>query len=123
MSGLLDKTTSALTYELAGLYSGPSSEIYPNYNDVVRFVTRQRDLMPGFLGFAVKATTLAFAASRLLVDGSFFHQRDSPRRRAQLEAWRRSKLGACRDLMKFYSALVVLAVYSRSDAGCRMLAR
>jgi hypothetical protein len=113
MPGLLDKTTSALAYELAGLHDGPPSGTYPNYNDILRFVARQMDLMPGFLGLAIKAATLGFASSRLLVAGAFFHQEESSRRKAHVEAWRRSKLGPCRDLMKFYSSLVVLALYSR----------
>jgi hypothetical protein len=116
MGVVLDKTISALAYELAALHGGPPSETYPNYNDISRFVTEQLDRMPTFLGLAIKTATLAFSASRLLVDGTFFHRRESLRRKAQVEAWKRSKFSPCRDLMKFHSSLVVLALYSRPDA-------
>jgi hypothetical protein len=117
MPGLLAKTTSALAYELVGLQGSALAGVSPDHDDILRFVTRQMDLMPGLLALALKAATLAFAASSLVVDGAFFHQEESSRRKARVEAWRRSKLGPCRDLIKFYSSLVVLALYSRPGYG------
>ena len=118
MPGYLEDTISALVYELSALYDGPPRETYPCYNDVTRFVVEQLDRMPSFLALATRAATMAFGVSRLLLEGSLFHRRESQRRRIQVDAWRRSKLGPCQDLMKFYSSLVVLALYSRHQAAC-----
>ena len=118
MPGYLENTISALVYELSAIYDGPPRETYPCYNDVVRFVLEQLDRMPSFLAVPTRAATMAFGASRLLMEGSLFHRRESQRRRIQVEIWRRSRLGPCQDLMKFYSSLVVLALYSRPQAAC-----
>jgi len=119
MRSYLDRTISALTYDLAAVYGGAAQQLYPARNDVVLFVLRQMDRMPSFLAVGIRAATLAFGSSRLLIEGNVFHRRTASRRRAQLDAWRRSRLGPCRDLMKFYTSLVVLALYSRpeSDLG------
>jgi hypothetical protein len=118
MPEYFENTVSALVYELCALHGATPRETYPCYNDVVRFVLEQLDRMPSFLALPTRAATMAFGASRLLLEGSFFHQRESQRRRLQVETWRRSKLGPCQDLMKFYASLVVLALYSRPQAAC-----
>lgn len=123
MPGYLSNTISALVYDLCSLYGGSQYDTWPANNDVVRFVSAQMDRMPVFLALAIRAATLAFGASRLLLEGSLFHQRDSERRRVQVDAWRRSKLGPCQDLMKFYSSLVVLAMYSRPQASSARVGR
>jgi hypothetical protein len=116
MPGYLENTISALCYELAGLHDGPPREPCPAYNDVVAFVAEQIDRMPEFLALAIRIATMGFGASRALTEFSFFHQREAGRRRAQVDAWKRSRLGPCQDLMRFYSSLVVLALYSRPGA-------
>ena len=116
MPGFLDKTISALCYELAAAHGGVAREPFPAYNDVVRFVVEQIGRMPEFLGLAIRIATAGFGASRLLTEFSFFHRREPGRRRAQVDAWKRSRLAPCQDLMKFYSSLVVLALYSRRES-------
>src|SRR5437764_418543 len=111
MPGYLANTISALSYELAAMYGWPECE--PPHNDVARFVLEQLDRVPPFLAWGVKAATALFGCSRLLLEGSLFHRRPPFRRRLQVEAWTRSRLGLCRDLMKFYTSLAVLALYSR----------
>jgi hypothetical protein len=74
--------------------------------------------MPSFLALLIRGATIAFGASRLLLEGSLFHRRESQQRRNQVDAWRHSKLGPCQDLMKFYASLVVLALYSRPQVDC-----
>ena len=80
-------------------------------------MAEQLDRMPSSLALATRAATMAFGASRLPLEGSLFHRRESQRRRIQVEAWSRSRLGPCQDLMKFYASLVVLALYSRPQTA------
>ncbi len=110
---LLANTISALSYELASRHAWEQDDPHPNYNHVARFVLEQVDRMPRFLAWGVKAATAFFACSRWMLEGSFFHRCPPGRRRVQVESWSRSRIGLCRDLMKFYTSLVVLALYSR----------
>ena len=116
MPRYLEKTISALVYEIAASDDRPERERYTAYNEIVVFIQEQLERMPQFLAWAIKVATAVFGASRILLEGSLFHQRDSSRRRLQIEIWKRSRVGPCRDLMRFYTSLVVLALYSRPSA-------
>jgi hypothetical protein len=106
----LEKTISALVHEVAVTYDC-SDRRYPAYNYIVVFVLEQLERMPRFFAWAIKIATAAFGASRIVLEGSFFYRGESTRRRLQIEIWKHSRLGVCRDLMKFYTSLVVLALY------------
>jgi hypothetical protein len=111
---LFQSTVSALCYEIAANHAeGGAEDLAPPYNDVTRFVILQHRKMPQFLGGAIQAATLLFAVMALPRHGARFHRLPPPRRRVQVAAWTISRLGPCRDLMKFYSSLVILALYSR----------
>jgi hypothetical protein len=117
MSGYLDKTISALAHDLATTYddrlTSPESRV-----DVVNFVLEQLARMPWFLRVGVKLCTAAFGASPVFFEGTLFHRQKPINRAAQMEAWKRSRLAICRDLMKFYTSLVVLSVYSKTGTEC-----
>jgi len=110
MSGMFEKTVSALCYEIA---RGHAGEGYAApYNDVVRFVSGQFGRMPRFLAFPLRVATLLFGGASLL-KGGLFHKLPPPRRRIQVERWTNSSLGPCRDLIRLYRSLTLLALYSR----------
>lgn len=108
---LFESTVSALCYEIAGDHGG--EERSAPYNDVVRFVMRQHGNMPRVLGRGIQAATLLFAVAAVPRHGALFHRLPPARRGVQVEAWTISRLGPCRDLMKFYASLSILALYSR----------
>ena len=111
---LFQSTVSALCYEIAGSHAeGGSEEWAAPYNDVTRFVIRQHRNMPLILGGAIQLATLLFALMALARNGTLFHRLPPPRRRVQVAVWSISRFGPCRDLMRFYSSLVILALYSR----------
>jgi len=111
---LFQNTVSALCYEIAGASAeGGGDELAAPYNDVVRFVLRQQGNMPRVLGGAIQLATLLFSLLALARHGGLFHRLGPPRRRVQVAAWTISRLPPCRDLMTFYSSLVILALYSR----------
>jgi hypothetical protein len=116
MSKLFESTVSAICYEVAESQdTGIAPFDTPPYNDVVRFVLDQWRRMPWFLAWPLRFATVAFAA-RGLTAGGFFHQLTRPRRRRQLESWRTSSIGPCRDLIRFYRSLAILALYSRASS-------
>lgn len=113
MTGLFENTVSAICYEIASSLDSDTAPFdQPPYNDVVGFVLGQWNRMPRFLAWPVRLATVAFAA-RSLASGSFFHRLPPQRRRLQLESWRTSSIGPCRDLIRFYRSLAILALYSR----------
>lgn len=111
MSGMFDKTVSALCYEIARGHAHDDYAV-PPYNDVVRFVTGQFGRMPRFLAVPMRMATLLFGGAGLL-KGGLFHRLSLSHRRAQVERWTNSSVGPCRDLIRFYRSLVLLALYSR----------
>jgi hypothetical protein len=111
---LFQSTVSALCYEIAGSHAaGDGEALAAPYNDVTRFVLRQQHNMPQVLGRGIQVATLLFAVTALTRQGALFHRLAPARRRVQVAAWTVSRLGPCRDLMKFYASLVTLALYSR----------
>jgi hypothetical protein len=108
LRNLFESTVSALCYEI-----GASQRLNPPFNDVARFVIRQHARMPRLLGYGVQAATLWFSAAALARHGALFHRLPPPRRHVQVDAWTHSRLTFCRDLMRFYSSLAIMALYSR----------
>lgn len=111
---LFELTVSALCYEIADENAeGGGETLEPPYNDVVDFVIRQLSSMPLVLARGVRIATAAFALAAMARNGTPFHRLASGRRRVQIAAWTRSRFGPCRDLMKLYTSLVLLVLYSR----------
>ena len=111
MSDMFDKTVSALCYEIARGHARDGYAV-PPYNDVVRFVSGQFGRMPRFLAVPLRMATVLFGAASL-PKGGLFHRLPPPQRRIQVERWTNSSLGPCRDLIRFYRSLALLALYSR----------
>jgi hypothetical protein len=112
LQALFQNTVSALCYELASEQSSGgdvAQGLEPPYNDIARFVMEQHGSMPQVLGAGVRLATILFALSGV----SLFHRLEPARRRVRVAAWTASRLGPCRDLIRLYSSLVILALYSR----------
>src|ERR1700751_5866960 len=117
MPGLFEKTVSAICYEVARSQDrGIAPFDAPPFNDVAAFVLGQWQRMPRFLAWPLRLATIAFATWGLL-SGGFFHQLVRERRRLQLESWQTSSIGPCRDLIRFYRSLAILALYSRGGSS------
>ena len=113
LQNLFESTVSALCYQIAGDQNAGEAP----YNDVARFVLRQHGNMPRLLGAGIRAATLLFAVASLGRGGVLFHRLPPPRRRVQVAAWSISRLGPCRDLIRFYSSLAIVALYSRPSTA------
>jgi hypothetical protein len=117
MTGYLDKTISALACELVAMHEGPPSEASPSHEHVITFVREQLNRMPWFLGWAIKAVTCVFGISGFVDVPAFFFLKRPRQRKRHVEKWRTSRLKMCRDLIKFYAALVAFALYSQSKTS------
>lgn len=109
MPGLFENTVSAICYDIART----QPECRPPYDDLSAFILAQWARMPRFLAWPLRAATLAFSLASLLTDGALYYRLAPERRTLRLERWRLSRLGPCRDLVRFYHSLALLALYSR----------
>src|SRR5690348_4408772 len=117
MAGYFENTVTALVSELVAIQPDSQNPFSPPYADVSAFVFEQLKRMPWFLGSAITVATCVFGATGLWRDGCSFSNKQPLRRKRQVEIWRRSRFKLCRDLMKFYAALIAIALYSRSEAN------
>ncbi|MFN7937885.1 MAG: hypothetical protein U0R19_31435 [Bryobacteraceae bacterium] len=108
MSSLFEKTVAAICEELARAQNGAPGK-------ATEFVLSQWARMPRFLAWPLRLATIAFACSPL--PSGLFHRLPSNERSTIIERWRTSAIGPCRDLMRFYRSLALLALYSHQEGG------
>lgn len=105
---------SALVYSLAqsrAEAARPDSQ--SPYNDLVRFVLGQHSRMADYLRAPLATATMGFDLLSVLRNRHRFHTLPPETRLAQIEAWKNSKIGFQRDLIRYYESLAMLALYSR----------
>jgi hypothetical protein len=114
MLAYLSKTISTLCRDIAVIHDDADPAcVAASYEDVTEFVFEQLQKMPAFLSWPILLATAVFGVSRFLLEGSLFHKRTQKQRPLQVESWRHSSFGPRRELIKFYTSLVVLVLYSR----------
>ena len=79
---------------------------------VVQFVLEQHGRMPDYLRLPLAALTVAFDAWAIPTSGRLFHHLPHDRRWQQVLAWKESRLGFRRDLIRFYESLAIFGWYS-----------
>jgi hypothetical protein len=106
-------TVSALCYSIINqrCESTSSALAFP-HNEVVQFVLQQHSRMPDFLRFPIVFLTLVFDLWGIVQGGSVFHRLPPETRSCQINSWRSSPLGFCRDLMRFYESIAVFGWYA-----------
>jgi hypothetical protein len=123
MHSYLKNRISILVKELMLLHG--ESELYcsSRLDDVLKFVFDQMNRMPWLPRFAIQTMTLLFSFASAFRGGFLFGRRSDTVYKNQLDTWRRSSFRPCRDFVKFYAAIVVLALYSDSCADVREAVR
>lgn len=116
MAAYCSRTIIALTREIANSLNAGRSISEASYDEVAKFVLEQLNRMPWFLRLGVKLGTVLFGLNIFLSGGRLFGGWNNQRASAQVTAWKKSRLGMRRDLMKLYTSLIVLALYSRAEA-------
>jgi len=108
---------SALAYTLASRHAvGDPADGQAPFNDLTAFILRQRARLPDYLRGPMLAATLGFDLAGLARNGHRFHTQPPAVRRRQAEAWKNSKFGFARDLLRYYESLATLALYSREPS-------
>jgi hypothetical protein len=91
-----------------GSWTGGGDEHAP----IARFLIAVHARMPDYLRFPFRCLTLTLDLWAMCGTGRAFHGLPHAERWRQIEAWRRSRLGFRRDLIKFYETLTVYAWYA-----------
>jgi hypothetical protein len=116
----LSKTISTLCRDIAVIHDHADHACVPaSYDDVTEFVLEQLRKMPTFLSWPILLATAVFGVRRFLLEKSFLHKRTQKQPPLQVESWRHSSFRPRRDLIKFYTSLIVLVLYSRRQNGTR----
>ena len=106
-------TVSALVYSIVAERCGDapgSGDGFP-HNRVVRSVLGQYAALPDYLRPPLKWATIALDTTTLVPRGRPFHALEHAERWRRMQRWRASRVGAVRDLLRFYESLAVFAWY------------
>jgi len=109
-------TVSALTYSIIRERCADDGRSFP-HNRVVRFILEQHGRMPDYLRAPLQLLTLIFDAWALPFAGRPFHRLPHERRWRQVLAWKQSRPGPRRDLMRFYEGLAIFGWHAETEHG------
>jgi len=76
----------------------------------------QHGRMPDYLRMPIKLATILFDWSGVLSGGARFRRKNPAAQQAQLESWKYSRLGACRNFVRFYESLFLLIALEEDAA-------
>lgn len=111
--GWFHDAVSALAYSLAERHAAAGKPaLQQPHNDLTQFILRQHARMTDFLRWPMLVATLGFDLAGLS-RGRRFHRQTAEQRRKQMAAWRSSRFGFQRDLIRFHESLATLALYDR----------
>ena len=108
---------SALAYSIGHERADAQrTDLQPPYNDVTQFILQQHSCIAAYLRAPLMAATLGFDLFGILRSGKRFHKMSPESRARQMGAWRDSKIGFQRDLIRYFESLTLLELYSRESA-------
>lgn len=111
-------TASALCYSIIDQRCEPgNSTLTFHHNEVVHFVLQQYSRMPDFLQLPIVVLTLIFDMWGIVQGGTLFHRSPPSVRWLQIQSWRRSPIGFCRDLIRFYESLALFSYYANTTTN------
>ncbi|HZV35619.1 MAG TPA: GMC family oxidoreductase N-terminal domain-containing protein, partial [Verrucomicrobiae bacterium] len=108
-------TVSALAYSSAQTRANTSTPgLETPYNDLTNFILEQHARMAGYLRGPLMAATLGFDLLGFFHGGKRFQKLPPALRACQMDAWRNSRIGFKRDLVRYFDSLAMLELHSRS---------
>ena len=113
MTKIFEYTVSALCYSICWKRSYKDEILSAPYNEVARFVLSQHANMADFLRLPFLILTVLFDLLGFVYAGNFFHKSLPSVRLKQINSWKKSKFGFCRDFIKFFESLSAMPLYSR----------
>lgn len=109
----LDATISALVHAIASGHDASPVVTYRGpYGPVAAFAAGQVAHMTAPLRLPMRIATVGLSVLALVSTGSWLHRLPVERRRRLVDRWRSSRIGAIRDVIRFYDSLAVLSFFS-----------
>lgn len=105
MTPSFSAAVSALVYSIVRERCAAQASFPPNL--AVDYVLRCHRRLPDFMRLPLRLATLGLDSSTLLTTGRALHQLDHPERWKRIEAWRTSRIGPVRSLLRFYEGLAI----------------
>jgi hypothetical protein len=114
-SAVLASFVEAAILEVCGSHCAQQSD---ESKKTVAFLVDQQDALPHILGPLMKLATVIFGVSTLFVAGRPFHYLPVDRRVRYILAWRKSRIQAVRNFVKFHETFAAFHVqFARHSAG------
>ena len=76
--------------------------------DIAAEILGRQAEMPDYLRFPMRVATRVFDVAGVFSGGQRFQEKDGPARAKQLSKWKYSRIGACRNFVRFYESLFFL---------------
>ena len=98
----------AICSELRNRYAAVDEEANSVPDVVVKEIIERQRYMPDYLQFPMRVLTYGFDVIGMFNGGKRFQNMNSEARAHQLNAWKNSRFGVCRNFVRFYESLYLL---------------
>ena len=115
MARTVETTVIAIVRSLIDEAEIPATEAQQAH--AARYVLETIARMPDHFALGFRALALLFSWSSLTRHGRRFHRLPPHQQRAQLRAWRFSRISVQRSMLAFYEAFATFGVYSSAYRG------
>ncbi len=102
-------TIIAISEVLSDQHLRDIDEPMPSSDAIAAEIIACQQNLPDYLSLPMRILTWCFGLSSLPGNWCTFHRLDLSRQFAQLQYWRNSKFGVCRNFVRFYESLFLLA--------------
>jgi hypothetical protein len=102
----------AISEGLQGLHAIEAADT----GSIAAEIVAQQGRIPDYLRLPVQVATLIFDWSGILSGGKRFQAKDTAGKMAQLERWKHSRVGFCRNFIRFYDSLFLLIALQEEHA-------
>ena len=109
-SNIVNAISETLGSQHLGAAGWPTHNDAPTAAAVTSAIVEAQQLMPDYLRMPMRVLTLLFDCTGILRGGRLFRALPLDARQAQLAAWRDSRIGLCRNFVRFYESLFLLIV-------------
>ena len=106
----------AICSELRNRYATVDEESGSAPAVVVAEIIERQSAMPDYLQFPMRVLTYGFDVIGMFNGGKRFQNMNSDARARQLDAWKHSHFGVCRNFVRFYESLYLLITLQEEDS-------
>jgi hypothetical protein len=99
---------AAICKELHSRYDAIDEQPVMEQSAVVSEIMQRQQAMPDYLRLPVRVLTFCFDMSGIYFGGKRFQKLLPAERDKQFSAWKASRLGLCRNFIRFYESLYLL---------------